>query len=102
MPFPSMKTCHASSFGSLAREVSVEKPDGTVEIMTRPCNAKLPDAKMFDISAQLKAGVQLQEVNTQILGSGVSTEELSGALTQVARKSKQSKQTKQAEEAEEK
>ena len=102
MPFPSMKTCHVSSFGSLARQVSVEKPDGTVEIMTRPCNQKLPDSKMFEISAQVKAGLQLQEVNTQILGSGVSTEELSGAVSQVARKSKQSKQSNQAEEAEEK
>lgn len=101
MPFPSMKVCHVSGFGSVARQVSVEKPDGTVEFMTRPCNQKLPDAKMFELSAQVQAGVQLQEVNTKILGSGVSNEELTGALNQVARKSKSS-QPKQAEEAEEK
>jgi hypothetical protein len=95
-----MKTCHVSGFGSVPREVSVEKPDGTVEITTRPCNQKLPDARMFDLSAQLKAGVQLQEVNTKILGSGVSTEELAGAVNQVARKSK-SKQSQPAEEAKE-
>lgn len=99
MPFPAMKTCHVSGFGSCTREVTVEKPDGTIEIMQRPCNQKLPDAKMFDLPAQLKAGVNLQEVNTKILGSGVSTEELVGAVNQVARKSKQSKQANQAEEA---
>lgn len=98
MPFPRMKTCHVSGFGSVAREVSVEKPDGVVETMIRPCNQKLPDAKMFSISAQLKAGVNLQEVNTQILGSGVPTDELVGAVRQVARKSKQSKPAEEAKE----
>lgn len=87
MPFPKMKVCHVSGFGTVSRLVSSTKDDGTVETKVVSSNAKLPDARKFDISAQIKAGVTLQEVNTKVLGSGVSTEELAGAVSQVARKS---------------
>ena len=80
MPFPKLKTCHVSGFGSVARLSSVEKSDGTVETKYKPCNEKLPPANMFDIASQVQAGVTLQEVNTKILGSGVSTEDLAGIV----------------------
>lgn len=89
MPFPVNKVVFYRGFGSCARETSVvDKDTGVVTTSIEPCNVKLPDAEMFEIQNQIKAGVTLDEVNTNILGSGVDTSALSEAVTIVAKKSR--------------
>lgn len=96
MPFPRLKVRFAHSFGSCPREVYKEDPTtGVVSAVMEPCNKKLPDAELFEIQNQIKAGVKLDEVATNILGSGVDAEALSSAVSTVAKKTRKTKQTKE-------
>ena len=88
MPFPKLKVCFNRGFGSCVREVSVVDQDtGVVTTTTAPCNTKLPDAELFEIQNQIKAGVTLDEVNTKILGSGIDTVSLTEAVETVVKNS---------------
>lgn len=90
MPFPKHKVFFCRSFGSIQREVVSEKPDGSIESRLINCNVKLPSSEKFDISAQVKAGLNLQEVNTNVLSGGSNLEELSSAISTIKENVKKS------------
>lgn len=96
MPFPRLNVRFARSFGSCPREVYQEDPTtGVVSTVIEPCNKKLPDSELFEIQNQVKAGVKLDEVATNILGSGVDAEAFTSAVSTVAKKTRKTKQTKE-------
>ena len=91
MPFPKCKISFNKSFGSCQRETSITDPEtGNSTTKMVDCNTKLPPAEYFNIENQIKAGVTLNEVNTNILGSAdININEVSeGIKTYVKSKSK--------------
>lgn len=93
MPFPKNKIHFNKSFGSCPRESTIENPETGVEIpITKNCNEKLPDAENFKIDNMIKAGVTLNEVNTNVINNndGINVKELENAVETVIKKSKKS------------
>lgn len=56
---------------SFHNEQSIDE-DGNVTIKRVVDSAPLPDAELFDLKAQIKAGVNQQDVSTRILGSAAA------------------------------
>lgn len=99
MPFPRLKVRFSRGFGSSPREVAHEdEATGVVETRFEPCNKPLPAAELFEIQNQIKAGVTLNEANTNILGSGVDTQALGEAVSTVAKKTRKSKKEEVTDE----
>lgn len=102
MPFPRCKVRFDSTFGSLAREVSMTDPvTGVVSFTVEDCDKPLPDSRMFDISSMMKAGVTLNEVNTNILSSGIDLQAVSEACDTIKTRVRKKKQSATEEVANE-
>lgn len=94
MPFPKCKIHFNKSFGSCPRETTIEDPETGVEIpVIKNCNEKLPDTENFKINNMIKAGVTLNEVNTNIINNnnGINVKELENTVETIVKTSKKSK-----------
>lgn len=81
MPFKKCNVQFHKAFGSSPRETTItDEETGITRETTKNCNEKLPDAENFEIANQLKAGVNLQETNTKILGSKINEEAITAAI----------------------
>lgn len=98
MPFKKCKVQFHKAFGSSPREIMVtDEETGVTRETIKDCNEKLPDSENFEIANQLKAGVNLQETNTNILGSKINEE----AITTAIKKAKTKKTTTNNNETQE-
>lgn len=61
------------------KEQSIDD-DGNVTDRVVPDNEPLPDIALFDLKAQIKAGVNQHDVSTKILGSSLAVSEAIEAL----------------------
>lgn len=95
MPFPKCKIHFNMSFGSSPREISNEDENGNVTTKIEECNKKLPNAEYFEIQNQIKAGVTLNEVNTNVINNsdGININELENAIETSVKKTKKSTKT---------
>lgn len=63
----------SAGFAPIFEEVETRMEDGDVVTTTRNINSvKLPKPELFDFERMLKAGVDLQQVNTKILETDYS------------------------------
>lgn len=86
MPFPKCKIHFNMSFGSSPREITSEDENGNVTLKIEDCNKKLPNSEFFEIQNQIKAGVTLNEVNTNIIQNNpVNLPELDEAITKATK-----------------
>lgn len=94
MPFPKCKIHFNKSFGSSPREISItDEESGIITTKTEDCNKKLPPSEYFEIQNQIKAGVTLNEVNTNIINNsnGINIPELENVIKTSIKKSKTTK-----------
>lgn len=92
MPFPKNNVQFKSSFGSCQITTAIEdETTGVITTRKKDCNEKLPDAENFEIANQVKAGVAMQEVNTNILSSKTTPNEkdLEEAIKTITKNNKQ-------------
>lgn len=92
MPFPKLNVRFRQSFGTCPREHVTEDENGNAIVTTVPCNKKLPDAENFEIQNQIKAGVNLQEVSTKIIGDKINTKEIEQTIKELKKKEQTKKE----------
>lgn len=91
MPFPKLNVRFRTAFGSCMRQTYIENKDTGICIPTmEECNKKLPNSENFEIANQMRAGVTLQDVNTNILNSNesINLPEFEKAITKTINKKK--------------
>lgn len=87
--FPKKNVRFCVAGGTLPRlRTHVDEKTGMVIQEYGDCNTKLPDAEMFDIANQIKAGITLNEVSTQIISDASYAEVNAGVADIVSKKSK--------------
>lgn len=75
MPFfARQKVVFAPFEPSFHKEQNIDDDGNVTEHMVVD-SAPLPDIELFDLKAQIKAGVNQQDVSTKILGSSVAVSE---------------------------
>lgn len=89
--FPKRKIKLISGGGTSPREkfITDETTGITTEII-EDCNKPLPSAEMFKIKNQIKAGINLQEVKTDVI-SNVNTQTINNEIETITKKRKTSK-----------
>lgn len=94
MPFPKCKIHINKSFGSCPRETYIEDLEsGTCIEKLEDCNKPLPSSENFEIQNMIKAGVTLNEVNTNIINNnnGINIPELEQTIEKTIKNSKKTK-----------
>lgn len=94
MPFPKCKIHFNKSFGSCPREITIEDPEtGICTTKLEDSNKPLPSSEKFEINNMIKAGVTLNEVNTNIINNndGINMQEFENAIETAVKNSKKSK-----------
>lgn len=90
--FPKKNIRFCAAGGTLSRiRTHVDEKTGVVVEEFGDCNTKLPDAEMFDIANQIKAGITLNEVSTQIINDASYADINAGAEDVIAKAIKKSK-----------
>ena len=96
MPFPKTKTYFNYNYGTCPKETSHEDPEtGIIITENEAPNKKLPDAEFFEIHNQIKAGVTLNEVNTNIINNnnGINIPDLEKTIETTIKSTKTKKST---------
>lgn len=85
MPFPKLNVNFHRGFGTCQIRKVQEDEQGNIITTMEDCNKKLPEAENFEIQNQLKAGLNLQEVNTKIKGADIDEKELTEAFNKMSK-----------------
>lgn len=64
-----------------------DETTGIVREITKDCNEKLPDRQMFLLKNQLKAGINLEEVKTNVI-SNINAETISEEINTIQKKTR--------------
>lgn len=91
MPFPVNRIKINVNTGTSPKTKYVtDETTGIVQEITKNCNEKLPDRNMFAIKNQIKAGIDLKEVKTNVI-SNISADTINEEIETINKKTKKTK-----------
>lgn len=91
MPFPINRIKTSVNTGTSPKTKYItDETTGVVREITKDCNEKLPNRNMFAIKNQIKAGIDLKEVKTNVI-SNISADSINEEIETINKKTRKTK-----------
>lgn len=91
MPFRKIQNLHLAGYAAVYEPKEVQDKNGNIKYeLENKADVVLPDAELFDITNQLEAGIDLEEVNSKVLAN--STVNADNVVRKYTKKSKSSEE----------